>query len=115
MINTIKQYDWKKYNYSLLVAVLFLCALSAFAVKMAGGEEHGMSYMKSQLVGTFLGLVIVAALSVIDYHFICKFAAIYYVFGVLLTAATHSPIGTNNDTDARRWIKVGSITFQPTE
>lgn len=110
MINTIKQYDWKKYNYSLLVAVLFLCALSAFSVKMAGGEEHGMSYMKGQLVGTFLGLVIVAALSVIDYHFICKFAAIYYVFGVLLTAATHSPIGTNNDTDARRWIKVGSIT-----
>lgn len=115
MINTIKQYDWKKYNYSLLVAVLFLCSLSAFAVKMAGGEEHGMSYMKGQLVGTFLGLVIVAALSVIDYHFICKFAAIYYVFGVLLTAATHSSIGTNNDTDARRWIKVGSITFQPTE
>lgn len=115
MINRIKQYDWKKYNYSLLIAVIFLCILSAFAVKMAGGETSGMSYMKGQLVGMCLGLVIVAGLSLLDYHFICRFAAVYYLFGVLLTAATHSPIGTSNGTDADRWVRIGGITFQPTE
>lgn len=115
MINKIKQYDWKKYNYSLLVVVIALCLLSAFTVNLAGGEDKGMGYMKSQLVGMVLGLIIVAVLSFLDYHFICKFAAIYYIVGILLTAATHSPIGTNNGTDATRWIAIGGITFQPTE
>jgi rod shape determining protein RodA len=115
MINKIKQYDWKKYNYSLLAAVILLCLISAFTVKLAGGEDHGMSYMKGQLTGMVLGLIIVAVLSVFDYHFICKFAGVYYLVGVLLTAATYSPIGSNNGTDARRWIKLGSITFQPSE
>jgi len=115
MVNTIKQYDWKKYNYPLLVAVLMLCVVSAFTVKLAGGEKLGMVYMKGQLTGMFLGIIIVAVLSVFDYHFICKFVGVYYVAGLLLTAATHSPIGTNNDTDADRWIKLGPITFQPSE
>lgn len=115
MINRIKQYDWKKYNVSLLCVVIILCLISAFTVKLAGGEENGMSYMKGQLVGMVMGLFIVAVLSMIDYHFICRFTAVYYVFGVALTAATHSPLGTNNGTDANRWISLGGITFQPTE
>lgn len=115
MINKIKQYDWKKYNYSLLIAVILLCLIGAFTVKLAGGEESGMSYMKGQLTGMFLGLVIVAVLSVFDYHFICKFVGIYYLAGILLTAATHTPLGSNNGTEARRWIKLGPITFQPSE
>lgn len=115
MINKIKQYDWKKYNYSLLIAVIILCCISAFTVKLAGGEEFGMSYMKSQLFGMFLGLIIVAGLSLLDYHFICRFAVIYFLVGILLTAATHSPIGTDNGTDADRWIEIAGITFQPSE
>ncbi|MDD7403065.1 MAG: FtsW/RodA/SpoVE family cell cycle protein [Butyribacter sp.] len=115
MINKIKQYDWKKYNYSLLIVVIILCSLSAFTVKLAGGEEHGMAFMKNQLFGMILGLVIVAVLSVLDYHFICKFAIIYYIAGIVLTAATHSPIGTDNETDADRWIDIFGITFQPSE
>ncbi|HBI62738.1 MAG TPA: rod shape-determining protein RodA [Lachnospiraceae bacterium] len=115
MINKIKQYDWKKYNYSLLIAVIILCLLSAFTVKLAGGEEHGMSYMKGQLMGMFLGIIIVVFLSMFDYHFICKFVGIYYVVGLLLTAATRSPIGTDNYTSAWRWIRLGPITFQPSE
>lgn len=115
MINRIKQYDWKKYNYSLLVAVIILCLISAFTVKLAGGEESGMSYMKGQLTGMVLGLIIVAILSVLDYHFICRFVLFYYLAGVLLTAATQTSLGTQNGTDAARWIKLGPITFQPSE
>ena len=84
-------------------------------MKLAGGEEHGMSYMKGQLMGMFLGIIIVVFLSVFDYHFICKFVGIYYVVGLLLTAATRSPIGTDNYTSAWRWIRLGPITFQPSE
>lgn len=115
MINKIKQYDWKKLDYSLLAVVITLCIISAFAVRLAGGEETGALYMKNQLVGMVLGLIIVAGLTLLDYHFICKFAVFYYPLGLLLTVATHSPIGTDNGTDADRWISIMGITFQPVE
>ena len=115
MINRIKQYDWKKYNFSLLCVVIVVCLIGAFCVKLAGGEEKGMALMKGQITGLILGLVLLIILSVIDYHFICQFTPLYYVAGILLTAATHSPLGTDNGTDVNRWVKLGPITFQPTE
>lgn len=115
MINRIKQYDWKKYNFSLLCVVIVICLIGAFCVKLAGGEEKGMALMKGQITGLILGLVLLIILSVVDYHFICQFTLLYYVAGILLTAATHSPLGTDNNTGVNRWVKLGPITFQPTE
>lgn len=115
MINRIRQYDWKKYNFSLLCVVVILCILGLCCVRMAGGTTKGASLMKGQLVGLILGLIIVAIVSVIDYHFICQFCAVYYIVGILLTLAVHTPLGTDSNTGAYRWIKLGPITFQPTE
>ncbi len=115
MIKRIKQYDWKKYNISLICVVIVICVIGAFCVKMAGGEEKGFSLMRGQLIGLFLGLIIMAVVSVIDYHFLCQFAPVYYIIGVALTLATHSPIGTDNNTGVNRWIQVGPVSFQPTE
>lgn len=115
MLNRIKQYDWKQYNVSLLCVVIVLCLISAFSVYLAGGQAKGMIYMKNQIVGMIMGLVIVAFLSLMDYHFICRFVAVYYLLGVALTAATYTPLGTNNSTEATRWIQLGGITFQPSE
>ena len=115
MINRIRQYDWKKYNFSLLCVVVILCILGLYCVRMAGGTTKGASLMKGQLVGLILGIIIVAIVSVIDYHFICQFCVVYYIVGILLTLAVHTPLGTDSDTGAYRWIKLGPITFQPTE
>ena len=115
MINRIRQYDWKKYNFSLLCVVVILCILGLYCVRMAGCTTKGASLMKGQLVGLILGLIIVAIVSVIDYHFICQFCVVYYIVGILLTLAVHTPLGTDNYTGAYRWIKLGPITFQPTE
>lgn len=115
MINRIRQYDWKKYNFSLLCVVVILCILGLYCVRMAGGTTKGASLMKGQLVGLILGLIIVAIVSVIDYHFICQFCVVYYIVGILLTLAVHTPLGTDNYTGTYRWIKLGPITFQPTE
>ena len=115
MINRIRQYDWKKYNFSLLCVVIILCILGLFCVKMAGGTTKGASLMKGQLVGLILGLFVVAVVSVIDYHFICQFSIIYYIIGILLTLAVHTSLGTDNKTGTYRWIQVGPVSFQPTE
>ena len=92
MINRIRQYDWKKYNFSLLCVVVILCILGLYCVRMAGGTTKGASLMKGQLVGLILGLIIVAIVSVIDYHFICHFCIVYYIAGILLTLAVHTPL-----------------------
>lgn len=115
MLNRLKQYDWRNFNYSLIIVVLILCIISAFCMKLAGGSEDGMNYMRSQLMGVVLGIVILAVLSVLDYHFICRFVGIYYVMALLLTASTHTPLGTDLNTGSDRWIRLGSLTFQPTE
>ncbi len=115
MLNRIKQYDWRQYNVSLLCIVILLCLISAFSLYLAGGEDKGMAYMKSQIVGMAMGLVIIVFLSLMDYHFICRFVAVYYCLGIALTAATYSPIGVTNSTKAARWIQLAGITFQPSE
>ena len=115
MLNRIKQYDWRQYNVSLLCIVILLCLISAFSLYLAGGEDRGTAYMKSQIAGMVMGLVIILFLSLMDYHFICRFVGIYYCMGVALTAATYSPIGVTNETKAARWISLAGITFQPSE
>ncbi|MCH5268133.1 MAG: FtsW/RodA/SpoVE family cell cycle protein [Lachnospiraceae bacterium] len=116
MINRIKQYDWKRYNVSLLGVVVILCSISAVAVRLAGGEENGTQYMKGQIMGICMGLLVILILSVLDYHFICQLTGLYYIVGVALVAATYTSLGDNNGTDARRWISFrGLPTFQPTE
>lgn len=115
MLNRIKQYDWKQYNVSLLCIVILLCLISAFSLYLAGGEDKGTAYMKSQIIGMVMGLVIILFLSLMDYHFICRFVGVYYCIGIALTAATYSPIGVKNKTEAARWINLHGIIFQPSE
>ncbi len=118
MLNRLKQYDSRIFNYSLVIIVIILCMISAFTLKLAGGAEKGAGYMRGQLIGMILGLFIVAFLSVLDYHFICRFVAVYFFLGIMLVLMTKIPgIGTDLDTGSSRWIRlpVGSITFQPSE
>lgn len=115
MLNRIKQYDWRNFNYSLIIVVVILGLLSAFVLKLAGGEADGMHYMRNQLVGLVLGLFIIATLTLVDYHFICRFVALYYVFGIALTLCTRTSLGRDYDTGAHRWVELGPVSFQPSE
>lgn len=111
-----KKYNWKKYNVSLVVMVILLCLISSYAVKCAGGETLGAYFFQHQLMGLGLGLLVVGVVSILDYHFICRFAVVYYLFGTLLVAATRfSPLGTDHGTTQFRWIAIGGMDFQPSE
>ncbi len=115
MLNRIKQYDWRNFNYSLIIVVVILSLLSAFVLKLAGGEADGMRYMRNQLIGIVLGICIIAILSLIDYHFICRFVAVYYIVGIALTFCTQTSLGEDFGTGSKRWIAYHSISFQPSE
>ncbi|MCR5625164.1 MAG: FtsW/RodA/SpoVE family cell cycle protein [Lachnospiraceae bacterium] len=121
IINKLKTYDWKKIDVLLLIVVFMLCIIGAFTLKLAGtnmvvnGYKMGDYYMRAQFKGLLLGLVVIITLTLIDYHFICQFAPYYFIFGIILTLLTKSPIGYDYNTDAKRWIRIGGIVFQPTE
>nr|WP_315100520.1 FtsW/RodA/SpoVE family cell cycle protein [uncultured Catonella sp.] len=107
-----KKYDFKDFSFSLLIAVLMLCAISVFCLFKA--EGFGMA--KRQLIGVIAGLVVVIIGTLIDYHFICKFAILYYIIGVIILAMvkfTH--YGFDHKTGAFRWLRISSIEIQPSE
>ncbi|MDE7422953.1 MAG: FtsW/RodA/SpoVE family cell cycle protein [Lachnospiraceae bacterium] len=111
-----KQYDWKRYNFSLLVVVIILCVCSAYFVKFAMGEEDGASYFKRQIIAMIAGILLAIFISIIDYSRICDFVIIYYILGTLMVAATRlSPLGTKMGTDSYRWLKLPGVNFQPSE
>lgn len=111
-----KQYNFRRYNIFLILIVTLTGVLGANFVKLASGEELGPSALKKQLIGFFIGLVFSIIISLIDYHFICKFVIFYYILGVLMAAATKfSPIGTDLNTRSFRWIKLPGLNLQPSE
>ena len=107
-----KQYNFKHLNISLVVVVCILSLISAYAIKLSGGDE---AYIR-QLFGLFLGLVIIATVALLDYHFIARFAIFYYVAVIILLFVTkYTPLGTDLDTGCRRWIDLKVINLQPSE
>ncbi len=121
MKKKILSYDWKNLDFILLIIVFIICFIGAYTVKLAGtnmyinGNSMGDYYMRSQFKGIIMGVVVIIALTLIDYHFICQFAPYYYILCIILTILTKSPLGYDYNTDAKRWLKFGSIVFQPTE
>ncbi|HAU88202.1 MAG TPA: rod shape-determining protein RodA [Lachnospiraceae bacterium] len=110
-----KQYDWKKLNVSLIIVVTILCICSAVLVRCAADTQFKNSYFKGQIITMFAGLFVLAVVSLIDYHFICRFVPVYYVLGTIMVFATkHKPFGTDLGTGSWRWLKIG-FNFQPSE
>lgn len=118
----LKQYDWRKYNFVLIVIMIILGICSSYFVKFAVtqtmGSDSAPGYFRKQILCMILGLFITVAVSLIDYRRLCDFSAFYYVIGVLLVAATKMPvIGTDAKTNSYRWIKIPGtgFTFQSSE
>lgn len=111
-----KGYEWKRINIPLLGTVLVLCAISIFSLWVIGSGQNTSANFKKQLVGVTLGLSVMVFVALIDYHFICRFVIIYYVLVTMLVAATkYSPLGTDNDKGAYRWIRLPGFDLQPSE
>ena len=100
-----RQYDWKKYNYVLLINMVILGICSAYFVKFAAAQTMGIErsggYFKKQILCLIMGLCITVVVSLMDYKRLCDFSIIYYVISTLLVLATKLPvIGTDAGTDS---------------
>lgn len=98
--------------------ILFLSALAVTAVGLGmiysatdGTPVEGA--FQRQLVWLALGLVLMAAALLIDYHTLAEFSYVFYGVALLLLALTLLYGRVVNA--SRSWLDVGSLHFQPSE
>ena len=105
------RFHLKDYNFKLLIYVIAIMVIGVLAVNSADSD-----YTTKQAVGVAAGIIIMIFMSVLDYHFVCRFYyAIYIVNIVLLLAVLLFGVNVNN---ATRWINIGGdngIQIQPSE
>ncbi len=65
-------------------------------------------------LGLVCGLVLMFLAAHTDYRVLRRWAPLFFIFALLLTALTLTPIGVSLK-GASRWLAVGPITFQPEE
>lgn len=104
----IKQYKLRFYNFRL---VLFLVAISAIGIILVGSARDDLR--SKQLIGVIMGLLIMTALSLLDYSWISNFQWIFYGVNIVLLLIVR--LFGDSANGAARWIDFGFIRFQPTE
>lgn len=103
-----KSYDFKRYSISLLIVVTMLISIGLFLLLKVEPERF-----KKQLIGLVGGLIIVGIVSLVDYHFICRFYIILYLINLVLLVLVKL-IGVEH-LNAQRWLDLKFFELQPSE
>jgi len=100
----------------ILLAAGLVALISASAVIGEQGYGDVYHFVKKQLLqGIFLGLILAWIVSKVDYHHWTKLALILLVFNILLLLLCYLPAFQPAEAPARRWLKIGFLSFQPSE
>lgn len=111
----------KKVNYILLITTLILVAIGLLFVYSASfytaekNTGNKFFYFTKQALGAFVGLIAMFFCSFVSKNFLKKIAIPLCVVSAILLGLVLVPgIGVENY-GARRWIGIGSFSFQPSE
>ena len=104
----LKQYHLKDYHFRLVIYVL---ALTILGILVIGSAKS--SVQKTQILGMFLGLTIMAIVSLIDYSFILRFSWLFYFVNIVLLILVK--VMGDDANGATRWVTIAGIRFQPSE
>jgi rod shape determining protein RodA len=112
-IFNFKAYSLKDYKFPLFIAAL---CLNLIGLRIIGIVQDPVDRLyEKQIFGILVGVFVVIAVSIIDYHFIAKFFIILYIINIGLLLLVFSPIG-HAYYDARRWIDIPKLgQLQPSE
>ena len=103
-----KQYSIRNYHFRLVCYVL---ALSVIGILVIGSAKA--SVQKTQIVGLFLGLIVMAVVSLVDYSFILRFSWLFYFLNLVLLALVE--VMGSDANGATRWVSIAGLRFQPSE
>lgn len=104
----LKHYKIRNYHFPLII---YLVILSVIGILLIGSAEA--SVQTKQVLGLFLGLLMMVVISLMDYSFILKFSWLYYVGIVFLLILVE--IFGDTTGGSQRWIEIAGIRFQPSE
>jgi|ASRK01.1.fsa_nt_gi rod shape determining protein RodA len=111
-----RSYNYKRYDFLSIILLFLLITVSYFVIGSAtriNSIEGTDYYSQRQLLGFFIGLILMLILSFFDYHLLGKLAIPIYLVSVgLLVAVLMFGKEVNG---AVRWIEIGSMTIQPSE
>ena len=110
--------EFDKPFFILVLILLVIGTVMMFSASYYTGLSEsgdGLFYVKKQLEISAVGLVAMLVLAQIDYHKFFKPNFVFFLFsGTLLMLAYTSFFGKAHN-NARRWLKIGPIEFQPSE
>src|SRR5438874_2733895 len=96
----------------LVIGIVMLFSTSAFA-----RDSHGDIYffIRRQAIWFGIGLVVCVSVALIDYHFWQRTWWLWFVLAIVALALCYVPHIGMRLNGSRRWIRLGPVTFQPSE
>lgn len=111
----------RRVDWTLLLAVLALCAIGAVLVWSATRQpaidsgSDPRAYLKKHGLNVVIGLVLAVAASVFDYRMLRAYAPVIYVLSLVGLLAVLSPLGTTIN-GSHSWIVLpAGFSVQPSE
>jgi rod shape determining protein RodA len=105
---TFRDFDWP-----LLGLVLLLSVISVLEIYSATLHTKFVGFDRMQILWLIGGLVAMFALTWVDYHRLIEF--VHWAYGFCLFGLVAVLLVGTKVLGARRWIRIGSIHFQPSE
>jgi cell division protein FtsW len=99
----------------ILVAIGIVMIYSASAIYADSSMGDSLYYIKRHLIYLFIGIVTMFIAMAIDIDRLRPFAKPLMLLSIMLLLAVLIPHLGRETSGARRWFKVGSINFQPSE
>ena len=115
----VKTDGWDYYDYNLMAVVVLLTCFGLVMLYSTSAYEasvtfrNDMHYFEKQSVISIAAFILMLIFSRVDYHVYVRYAWPLYIVSNVLLIATRFVGRTING--ARRWIYIGSISFQPAE
>lgn len=111
-----KNYNFRRFDYILVLLVLLLGIIGIVAIGSATriySPEGTSAIMNKQIAGFVVGLFVMLFFAFFDYHWLGKLVVPIYIFNILLLALVL--VAGDEGGGAARWINIGPVRLQPSE
>lgn len=109
------------FDYNLLFIIVFLVGFgmvmlySSSSYVAANKFGDAAYFLKLQVRNALIGFALMMFLTFVDYRIWKKFSSLAYIGAMVLCCLTFVPAFQSSANGSARWVKIGPITFQPSE
>lgn len=105
--------SFRDFDWMLLAMVLLLSVISVLEIKSATLQTKFHGFEAKQIQFLIVGVALMFLISLVDYHSLIDIAP--WAYGISLVSLVAVKLFGSKVLGARRWIKIGSFHFQPSE